>query len=65
VSWLGNHSDEFVLVFMSHFDGDGAEQAADDVINSMGLERVSDCGLLQSMTVGDARNSSCLPGTFI
>lgn len=62
IGWCARNPSELVLLPISECDGDGCMAAVIEVLASMRVKIVDDCGALKGLTYGDAKRFAALPG---
>lgn len=63
ISWANIHSEDLVIFYLSHFDGDGCETAVEDLLKKNAVYYVKDCSLLQSLTYASAKKEASRVGS--
>lgn len=58
--WANSHPDDLVIIYLSHWDGDGCQEAVTELLNSYSVYTVSNCVDLQTLTYGQAKKKAAL-----
>jgi hypothetical protein len=63
MSWCHDHPEEFVLFYTNSCDGEaGCKEAALDLLQSLGIETITDCSQFQSLTYEQAVSRGAIAG---
>ena len=63
MKWCHEHSDDLIIFYISHYDGDsGCETAAKALFDRLKIKTIQDCGDLSSLSYTEAKVQAALPG---
>lgn len=62
MKWANKHPDDLVVMYISHWDGDGCQDAVTNLLKSLSINTITECSSLSTLTYGEAKQASKLTG---
>lgn len=60
IGWSEAHPSDLIILYISHYEGDGCQEEAVKLLQKYSVYTVQDCNQLKNLTYGDALNLSML-----
>ena len=60
INWANQNPDDLIILYLSHWDGDGCKEAVTDLLTSFQINTITTCNTLATLTYAEAKAASQL-----